>query len=243
MKVLLVDDEPLARERLRSLVDEINADFEVVAEAGDGESALAAIAETTPDIVLLDIHMPGMNGIEVARQLANSDTAPAVIFATAYDSYALEAFDAHAIAYLLKPVRKEKLLSALQKASRLRDGQLVALEAMQGEQTRSYLTIRSRGNLGRLPVNEVLYFRAEQKYVVARHAGGEALLDESLKSLEDEFSHSFVRIHRNAIVAQEAIMALEKDSLGRSRLRLKECDELLEVSRRHVAEIRKLLLL
>jgi two-component system response regulator AlgR len=242
VKVLLVDDEPLARQRLRSLVEEIDAGFEVIAEAGDGESALAEIAATKPDIVLLDIHMPGMNGIEVAQQLAGNDTAPAVIFATAYDSYALDAFDAHAIAYLLKPVRKEKLLGALEKASRLRDGQLAALDALQGEQARSYLTIRSRGNLGRLPVSEVFYFRAEQKYVVARHAGGEALLDESLKSLEDEFSHCFVRIHRNAIVAQEAIMALEKDSLGRSRLRLKDCDELLEVSRRHVAEIRKILL-
>lgn len=242
MKLLLVDDEPLARDRLRSLVEEIGEGFEVVGEASDGESALAEIKVKQPDIVLLDIHMPGMNGIEVAQQLAKDDTAPAVIFATAYDSYALEAFDAHAIAYLLKPVRKEKLLDALQKASRLRDGQLAVLQSLQSEQARTHLSIRSRGNLERLPVNEVLYFRAEQKYVVARHAEGEVLLDESLKSLEDEFTNHFVRIHRNALVAQEAIIALEKDSLGRSRLRLKDCDELLEVSRRHVAKVRKLLL-
>jgi len=172
MKVLLVDDEPLALERLRSLVEEIGEGFEVVGEAGDGDSALSEIALKTPDIVLLDIHMPGINGIETAQQLAKDETAPAVIFATAYDSYALEAFDAHAIAYLLKPVRKEKLLEALRKASRLRDGQLAALQALQHEQARTHLSIRSRGNLERLPVNDVLYFRAEQKYVVARHVGG-----------------------------------------------------------------------
>jgi len=243
MKVLLVDDEPLARDRLRSLVDEIGEGFEVAGEAGDGESALTEIAAKQPDIVLLDINMPGMNGIEVAQALASRDEpAPAVIFATAYDSYALEAFDAHAIAYLLKPVRKEKLIEALNKASQLREGQLVALQSLQEEKARTHLSIRSRGNLERLALDDVLYFRAEQKYVVARHANGEVLLDESLKSLEEEFTQQFVRIHRNALVAQHAIVALEKDSLGRSRLRLKDCEELLEVSRRHVAEIRKLLL-
>lgn len=242
MKVLLVDDEALARDRLRSILDEMAEDYEVLGEAANGEAALAEIADKKPDIVLLDIHMPGMNGIEVAQQLANDETAPAIIFATAFDSYALEAFDAHAIAYLLKPVRKEKLREALNKASRLREGQLVALQALQTKQARMHLSIRSRGNLERLPISEVLYFRAEQKYVVARHSQGEALLDESLKSLEEEFGHLFVRIHRNALVAEAAIVALEKDSLGRSRLRLKDCEELLEVSRRHLAEIRKLLL-
>lgn len=230
MKVLVVDDEALARDRLRSLLAEIGEDYEMVGEAANGEAALAEIADKKPDIVLLDIHMPAMSGIEVAQQLANDDTAPAVIFATAFDSYALDAFDAHAIAYLLKPVRVEKLREALHKASRLREGQLVALQGVQAQEARTHLTIRSRGNLERLPVSDVLYFRAEQKYVIARHLRGEALLDESLKSLEEEFAGQFVRIHRNALVAEWAIVALEKDSLGRSRLRLKDCDEFLEVS-------------
>lgn len=242
MKILIVDDEPLARERLHSMVDEIGEQYEVVGEAGNGKDALAAITAKKPDIVLLDIHMPGMDGIEVAKQLASNDAGPAIIFATAFDSYALEAFDAQAIAYLLKPIRKEKLLDALNTASRLRDGQLAALNALQSEQARTHLSIRSRGNLERLSVDDVLYFRADQKYVVARYHNGEALLDESLKSLEEEFGHRFIRIHRNALVAEDAIAALEKDSLGRSRLRLKDCDELLEISRRHVAAVRKLLL-
>jgi two-component system response regulator AlgR len=242
MKVLIVDDEPLARDRLRSLVEEIAGGYEVISEAANGEAALTEIAAKKPDIVLLDIHMPGMDGIEVARQLANDTAAPAIIFATAFDSHALEAFDAHAIAYLLKPVRKEKLENALNTASRLRDGQQVALQVLQSEQARTHLSIRSRGKLERLPVDDVVYFRADSKYVVARYAEGEALLDESLKSLEEEFGNRFIRIHRNALVALDAIEALEKDSLGRSRLRLKECDELLEISRRHVAAVRKLLL-
>ncbi len=242
MKVLIVDDEPLARDRLRSLLNEVAGDYEVIGEAANGEAALAEIAAKKPDIVLLDIHMPGVDGIQVARQLAGDATAPAIIFATAYDSHALEAFDANAIAYLLKPVRKEKLENALDTASRLRDGQLAALQELQTEQARTHLSIRSRGKLERLPVDEVVYFRADSKYVVARYTEGEALLDESLKSLEEEFGHRFIRIHRNALVALDAIEALEKDSLGRSRLRLKNCEELLEISRRHVATVRKQLL-
>jgi two-component system response regulator AlgR len=241
MKLLIVDDEQLARERLHSLVAELDPAYEVVGEAADGITAIESVRALQPDIVLLDIHMPGMNGIDVAQQLARLPIPPAVVFATAYDNHALEAFEAQAIAYLLKPVRAEKLAEAIDKAGCLREGQLAGLADLQTGQARTHLTIHSRGNLERLSVASVLYFRAEQKYVVARHEGGEALLDESLVSLEQEFGEQFIRIHRNALVARDALVGLEKDSQGRVRAMLRDCDERLDISRRHVAAVRKLL--
>lgn len=241
MKLLIADDEPLARQRLRSLVEEIAAGHELVGEAADGSRAIEAVNRLQPDIVLLDIHMPGMNGIEVAQQFARMPRPPAVIFTTAFDAYALDAFDAQAIAYLLKPVRREKLEEAINKASCLRDGQLAALAAIQAQQARSHLTIHHRGNLERLPIEDVLYFRAEQKYVVVRHANGESLLDESLVALEEEFGERFVRVHRNALVAQAALAGLERDALGRCRVVIRDCEERLEISRRHVAAVRRVL--
>jgi two-component system response regulator AlgR len=241
MKLLIVDDEQLARERLRALVAELDAGHEVVGEAADGDSVLRLVEDLQPDIVLLDIHMPGKNGIDVAQQLAELPNPPAVIFATAYDNHALEAFEAQAIAYLLKPVRLEKLAEAIDKASCLREGQLAGLRDLQSRQGRTHLSLHNRGNLERLPLGRVLYFRAEQKYVVVRHEGGEALLDESLVSLEQEFGDQFVRIHRNALVACAALVGMEKDSLGRARAVIRSCDERLDISRRHVAGVRRLL--
>jgi len=240
MNVLIVDDEPLARERLAAMLQEIEGDYVLAGEAANGIEALEQIERLQPDIVLLDIHMPGMGGIEVARHLLQREDSPAVIFTTAYDEYALAAFEAQAVGYLLKPVDAAQLTRSLNTACILQEGQLKEVDSVAGTK-RSFISFRLRGDLQLVPVSDVRYFRAEQKYVEMRHSDGIALIEESLKSLEDEFADQFVRIHRNALVANKAIAGLERDSLGRSHIRLFGCDERLDVSRRHVSEVRQLL--
>ncbi len=240
MRIIIVDDEPLARERLRRMAEACDG-CEVVDEAADGRSAVTACSESRPDVVLLDIRMPGMDGIEAARHLARLPQPPAVIFTTAYGDYALQAFDAQAVDYLLKPVRAERLAQALEKARRLTAAQLEAVAAAEpAPQGRTHLASSLHGNLTLIPVGEVLYLRADQKYVTVRHQEGEALIEDSLKSLEEEFGERFVRIHRNALVARNALAGLEKGE-DCARVRLHGCDERLEVSRRHLPEIRRLL--
>lgn len=241
MRVLIVDDETLARERMHALLQELDTEYDVVGEAADGQQAVKDVQRLKPDIVLLDIKMPVMGGIEAARHMAALDDAPAIIFSTAYDEHALAAFEINAIGYLLKPVQAEKLEHALQTASKLKQGQLAELETNRVGKQRSHIGVRNRGDLYLVPVAEIIYFRAEQKYIELRHIGGMALLEESIISLEQEFGQRFVRIHRNALVAFDAIIGLEKDSLGRSRVQLRNCDELLDVSRRHIAALRKLI--
>lgn len=239
MRLLVVDDEPLARERLVQLVAELPG-FEVCCEAGNGLEALNAVNKEAPDILLLDIRMPGMDGLEVARHLAQSEEPPAIIFTTAYGEHALEAFDAQAIDYLLKPVKQERLQQALEKAKRLSIAQTQALqEASTGH--RSHICARIRGNLKLIPLEEVLYFQADQKYVTVRFDEGEVLIEESLKSLEEEFAEQFMRVHRNALVARDKVVGMEKLPEGGHRIVLKNIGAQLEVSRRHVAEVRKFL--
>lgn len=240
MNLLIVDDEPLARERLRRLCEEDLSGHTVVAEAGDGTSAIAAAQQHAPDVVLLDVRMPGMDGIEAARHLAELDPAPAVIFTTAYDDYALDAFAVHAVGYLLKPVRRDKLDEALKAAARPNRVQLAALrgDANGKAQARSHISARVRGNLVLIRVDDILYFQADQKYITVRHGGGEVLIEEALKDLEEEFGARFVRIHRNALVALDGIVALERDALGRTVVRMKGISETLEVSRRHLPGLR-----
>ncbi len=237
-RVLIVDDERLARERLRRMVEAL-PDSEVVGEAGDGRAALEASARLHPDVVLLDIRMPGMDGLEAARHLATLAEGPAVIFTTAYGDYALHAFEAQAVDYLLKPVRAERLAQALEKARRLTGTQLAAVAGAE-PQGRTHLTSTLLGNLTLIAVADILFLRAEQKYVTVRHGQGEALIEDSLTALEEEFGERFVRIHRNALVARSALLGLEKSGDGAVRVRLKGCDERLEVSRRHLPELRKL---
>lgn len=237
MKLLIADDEALARERLRQLVDKL-PDWEVVGEAGDGRGVLTLAQRENPDVVLLDIRMPGMDGLEAARHLSQFDTPPAVIFTTAYDHYAIAAFDAQAAGYLLKPVRGERLAEALAAARRPNRAQLAALGSGLGH-ARRHISARMRGELKLIPVEEVLYFRADQKYVTVRHTDGEVLIEESLKSLEDEFGDRFLRVHRNALVAADAVQALERDEQGHACVRLRGCPEALEVSRRMAAEVRR----
>jgi two-component system response regulator AlgR len=241
MHVLIVDDEPLARERLRRMVEEIPG-AEVVGEAGDGRATLEACARLHPEVVLLDIRMPGMDGLEAARHLATLPEAPAVVFVTAYGDYALQAFDAQAVDYLLKPVRAERLVLALDKARRLSVPQLEAIAAADPEpQGRSHLSSTLHGNLTLIPVADILFLRAEQKYVVVRHRRGEALIEDSLTALEAEYGPRFVRIHRNALVARAVLEGLEKGADGTARVKLKNCEEQPEISRRHLPEIRRLL--
>ncbi|MDQ3267539.1 MAG: LytTR family DNA-binding domain-containing protein [Pseudomonadota bacterium] len=237
MKVIIVDDEPLARERLRDLLAEQH-DVQLVAEAADGREALHACAEHDPDVVLLDIAMPGIDGLEVARHLAAFEPRPAVVFCTAYDAHALSAFEAAAIDYLVKPVRPERLAAALERARTFAAG----LGRGNGEAAsgrRTHLCARLRGSLRLIPVEDVHFLQADEKYVVVHHARGEDLIEESLKSLEEEFGERFVRIHRNCLVARHEIIELKRTPDGHVHAILRHGKEPLEVSRRCVAGLKE----
>lgn len=239
MKILIVDDEPLARERLHRHIQEIDANYEII-EAENGLIALEQTEQHDPDIVLLDIRMPGMDGIETATKLSEYSTPPAIIFTTAYDEYALDAFDAHAIAYLLKPIRKEKLSSALLSAQKLNRLQLQNIQPEESTQEQ-HLSVRIHSGVRKINLDDIFYFQAEQKYVTVKCRDGEVLIEESLKSLETRFSHSFIRIHRNALVSKQQLKAIRKDQQGRYLTELKDVEKKIEVSRRHVAAIKKFL--
>lgn len=240
MKVVIADDEPLARERLRGLLAG-SPGVEVVAEAVDGRDALQACAEHSPDLVILDIAMPGIDGLEAARHLAAFEPRPAVIFCTAYDAHALSAFDAEAIDYLVKPVRAERLAAALERVRTFAAGR-ERIEAPSGSaQHRSHLCARLRGSLRLIPLEDVHYLHAEEKYVIVHHARGEDLIEESLKSLEDEFADRFVRIHRNCLVARHEIVELKRCADGHVQVVLLHGKQPLEVSRRCVGGLRETL--
>ena len=240
MKILIVDDEPLARERLHRHIQEIDSSYEMI-EAENGLTALQQSEKHAPDIILLDIRMPGMDGIETASKLSELETPPAIIFTTAYDEYALDAFDAHAIAYLLKPIRKEKLEKALKSAQRLNRVQLQSIQKNENESQEQHLSVRIHSGVRKIELKDIYYFQAEQKYVTVKYQGGEVLIEESLKSLEARFKHSFIRIHRNALISKQQLTAIRKDQQGRYLTELKDVDDKIEVSRRHVAEVRKFL--
>ncbi len=237
MKVVIADDEPLARERLRSLLAD-QAGIEVVAEAENGEQALHACAELQPDLVLLDIAMPGLDGLEAARHLATFEPRPAVVFCTAYDAHALSAFEAAAIDYLMKPVRPERLAAALERARTFLAGRSGPATAA-SQQARTLLCARLRGSLRLIPVEDIHYLQAEEKYVVVHHARGEDLLEESLKSLEEEFGNRFVRIHRNCLVARHELVELRRNGAGQVQAVLRHGNAPLEVSRRCVASLKQ----
>jgi two-component system response regulator AlgR len=240
MKILIVDDEAPARARLRSVLEELD-DCVVSGEAANGREALQLAASLQPDILLLDIRMPGMDGLEAARHLQSLQQPPAVIFTTAYNDYAVQAFDAHAVDYLLKPVRRERLVDALQHAcipTRLQANALQQASAAPASRQRICASVR--GSLQLIEVDDVRYFQADQKYVTVVTAEGEVLIEETLKALEEEFTGRFVRIHRNALVARDYIAGLERDDEGHGRLKLSGIATTLEVSRRHIADIRRL---
>jgi two-component system response regulator AlgR len=241
LRILIVDDESPARERLRRLLAGLDEGHEVAGEAADGEAALAFCARSEVDLVLLDVRMPGMDGLEVAGRLARMAPPPEVILVTAYPEFALDAFDRRVADYLVKPVRRERLLEALRRVQVPSRPQRAVLTgpptARPGRRRR--LTAHYRGGLRAVPIEAVIYLQAQQKYVAARHAGGSLLLDEPLKALEEEFHDLFIRIHRNALVARRCLAGLEKDGEGMSLARLHGCEERLPVSRRHLAEVRR----
>jgi len=241
MRALVVDDEPLARERMRALLAEIG-DVEVVGEAGNGRDALDAVARLAPDVLLLDIRMPVMDGIEAARHLGTLEAPPALIFCTAYGDHALAAFDANAVDYLLKPVRADRLQAALVKARRWSGEEAGRIgHALGADRTRTHLCARVRGSLVLVPVAEVAYLLAEDKYVVVHHARGEVLIEEPLKALEEEFEERFVRIHRNCLVARAKLTGLTRTPDGRLFANIEGVTAALEVSRRNLPALRKLI--
>jgi two-component system response regulator AlgR len=239
MRVLIVDDEQLARDRLARMLASLEG-YEVVGEAAHGVNALEQVQALQPEVVLLDIRMPGMDGMEAARHLAALDEPPAVIFCTAYEEHAIQAFDLQAVGYLLKPVRKEHLADALGKAQRVNKAQLAALGGPE-QRRRTHISARTRRGIELIPVDDVRYFQADQKYVTVRHGGGEVIIDETLRDLEEEFGDAFVRIHRSALVAVQHMERLERLAPGRAQVRLRDVEEPLEVSRRHLSGVRRLM--
>ncbi len=240
LNVLIVDDEPHARERLERLVGEL-PDCEVVGLCGTGPEALRLVTELEPTVVLLDIRMPGMSGIEAARHLSTLPEGPAVVFTTAYDEYALAAFDTQAVGYLMKPVRKERLEQALRQAARLTAAQLKMVAASGREiEQRQHIAVRVRDALRLIPIKDIQFFRADQKYVSVYHTGGEDLIDESLADLAEEFSAEFSRIHRSILVSVGHLEAVERDRVGRHFVRIRGRDESLPVGRRQVSDLKRL---
>jgi two-component system, LytTR family, response regulator AlgR len=240
MRAVVVDDEALARERLVDLLGEIGS-VEVVGQAGDGREAIEAVESLRPDLLLLDIRMPRMDGLEAARHLASFEQPPAIIFCTAYDEHALAAFDANAVDYLLKPIRLERLRAALDRAGRFNNEVLRELENTDAShRERSHLCARVRGNLVLVPIVDIDYLLAEDKYVIVHHAGSEVLIEEPLKALEVEFGDRFVRIHRNCLVALDKLAGLSRTADGRVLAKIDHVNTELEVSRRNLPALRKL---
>ena len=209
-RILIADDEAPARSRLRDLLDDCRPDFPLtlVDEAKNGREVLDIVNREQVDIVLLDIRMPEMDGMEAARHLAGMARPPGIIFTTAFDAYAIKAFEVNAIDYLLKPIRAERLLAALRKA-RAAAPSREALAAA-ANQPRRHLSVHERGKIHLVPLADVLYLRAELKYVTVRTVAREFLVEESLTRLEEEFGEAFVRVHRNCLVARTAIEGFEK---------------------------------
>jgi two-component system, LytTR family, response regulator AlgR len=238
MKLLIVDDEALARERLVAMLSAF-PDCEVVGEAANGREAVEKAVALHADTLLLDIAMPLMDGLEAAHHLALLQPPPTVIFCTAYDEHALAAFEAAAVDYLVKPVRPERLAAALERARRQRAGASPLPVLPAPDRQRSHLSARLRGSLRLIPVEDVYYLQAEEKYVVVHHARGEDLIEESLKSLETEFADRFVRIHRNCLVANDEFLELRRLGDGQVQAVLRHGKVPLEVSRRCVPGLRE----
>ncbi|NHO85503.1 response regulator transcription factor [Pseudoteredinibacter isoporae] len=243
MDVLVVDDEALARERLVRMISRME-ECEVVAQAAGADEALQAIKAAGPDVVLMDISMPGEDGLSAAKRISTMEDPPAVVFCTAYDKHAVEAFEAQAVGYLLKPVRQEQLEQVLQNARKLNRMQIAALDDMNKADrpnARKHISAKTRRGVELIPLEDIFYFLADQKYVTVYHRGGETLIDDTLKELESEFEASFIRIHRNALVARSYIEGMERAPEGHYVMRLRDSEEKPVVSRRHVSKIRAML--
>jgi two-component system response regulator AlgR len=245
IRVVIVDDEQPARNRLRELLEDCRAELphSVAGEAANGVEGLQVAAAAEADVVLVDIHMPEMSGIEFARHLQILERPPAVIFVTAHDQYAVEAFEVNALDYLTKPVRAVRLLAALKKAANGARPTRAVLESIDPT-PRRHFSVAERGRVTLVPVSEVIYLRAELKYVTLRTLGREHLVEEALTQVEHEFGSVFVRIHRNCLVARRLIRGFERGAetegdAGWSVV-LEGLDERLPVSRRQWAQVKSL---
>lgn len=245
LRVYIADDEAPARERLKELLADIEAEFptRVVGEAASGLDAVEQLPASGAQLLLLDIQMPGMGGLEVARHLAGLPTGPAVVFVTAHDRHAVEAFELNALDYLVKPVRAARLAAALKKASAAGPPPLQQL-AQAATQAREYLSVAERNRILLVPVRDIVYLRAELKYVTLRTRAGEHLIEEPLVALEREFAVRFVRVHRNCLVARAAVRGFERAAGGEEESHwnvvLEGVPERLPVSRRQWSEVRAL---
>lgn len=240
LNILIADDEVPARNRLRDLLSEIE-NTHIVAEAKNGKEAINLALDTKPDLMLLDIRMPLMDGLETAQHAQKLEHRPHIIFTTAFDAYAIKAFDLNAIDYLLKPIRLERLQTAIDKAHALKPSQITAIKPLQ--KTRAHLSIHERGRVILVPIEEIIYLRAELKYITVRTKAREYLLEESLTHLEAEFGEQFIRLHRNCLVAPNWIVGYEKNkaenSDGQWVALLREIPETIAISRRQQHLVRK----
>ena len=236
MKCLIVDDESLARTRLKAILSDLSDDLNII-ESDNGRDALNKCNDYEPELVFLDIRMPGMSGIEVAQHLTAFEHPPAVVFTTAYNEFALDAFDANAIDYLLKPIRRDRLKTALEK---VRPMTREKKEKLSSEEPRQNFALTEKGKIRLVPLDDVIYFRADSKLVRLRTVDGEHVISEVLNSLEEELSDKFIRVHRNALVSKAHINGLTKDDkIGKWLVHFKTIDDTLEVSRRQTTHVRK----
>ena len=244
-RVLIVDDEAPARRRLRELLDDCASalPLTIVGEAGSGREAMELLAAVPADLVLTDIHMPDMDGIELARHLLKLQHPPVVIFTTAFHEHALQAFEVNAVDYLVKPVRVQRLLSALQKVPRLRPLSAERISQLPAN-ARRFLSVTERSRVVLVPIDEVIYLKAELKYITIRTPQREYLLEESLTRLEEEFGARFVRVHRNCLVARDAIRGFERcvgdEGDAHWEVLLRDVPESLPVSRRQQFIVREI---
>ncbi len=243
LRILLVDDEAPARRRLRELLDDCSAalPITVVGEAQHGREALDLLQSAPADLVLTDIHMPDMDGIELARHLLKLPHPPVVIFTTAFHEHAVQAFEVSAVDYLMKPVRVQRLLSALQKVPRLKPVSAEKLAQLPAS-ARRFLSVTERSRVVLVPLDEIVYLKAELKYITIRTTQREYLLEESLTKLEFEFGNRFVRVHRNCLVSRDFIRGFERrvnnDGDSHWEVLLTGVAETLPVSRRQQFVVR-----
>ena len=239
MRILIVDDEPLARDRLRRMLAD-DEKHEVVADVATGRDAVVVSEKLRPDLALLDIRMPGMDGIETAEHFLSQKEPPAIIFCTAYEEHAIRAFELQAVGYLLKPIRRENLFAAINKTTRLNRSQMAALHGIDTSR-RTHLCARTYKGVELVNISDIRYLRADQKYVTVRHLDGEMIIDETLRELEQEFEDVFLRVHRNALVSKEHILGLEKSVAGQIGVRLANIHDTVFISRRHLPGVRKII--
>lgn len=235
---IVADDEPLARSRMQRLLARIDG-LQLLGTAENGEEALQLAKEVAPDIVFLDIQMPIMDGLQAARcMIEQLDTAPAVVFCTAYNDFAVQAFDVSAVAYLVKPVAEDDLQRALDRATRLSQLQLSAV--LEEQNKPSCVTVFRDGGLEKLEINRVVYFRSEDKCIWAGiDSGDEILVDEVLKQLEAKYAENFVRAHRNSLINKTFLKRLSKDSEGKPQVELRNHTRCFAVSRRHLNDVKR----